>query len=123
MSLWPTIATLAGAPVPADVAGPALLGPATPNPPKAQNVFADLEPTLPGVEPKHRRAAIAGKWKLLPASPPAPSLFDLETDRLEQIGALSVSGNERTLLEALLKVHDRMARTARARHPPRIVTE
>jgi arylsulfatase A-like enzyme len=123
VSLWPTIAALVGAPVPADIDGPALLQPGTTNPPKAQNVFADLEPTLPGVEPKHRRAAITGKWKLLPTSPPAPSLFDLETDPLEQIGALSVSGNERTLLEVLLKVHDRMARTARARHPPRIVTE
>jgi hypothetical protein len=88
---------------------------------KAQNIFADLEALFPGAEPVHHRAVVAIGWKLAPTAPPMPSLFDLAADPFEQIGSLDSDGAHDGYLEALLKVHERAANRARARHPPQVL--
>ncbi len=124
VSLWATVAELADLPAPPDVDGPSLVplmrGDRSAKT-RAPNVFADLEARFFGDVPRHSRAIVSGRWKLVPSAGRGPSFFDLDADPMEQIGVVDVGGGPRGMLEALLKVHERTLHAKRVRHPPRVL--
>jgi arylsulfatase A-like enzyme len=118
VSLWATIADLAGVAGPPTSDGPSLVGLMRGEAPPARHpLFADLEPRFPNDRHVHRRAIVDGSWKLVLAPDRKVRLFDLANDPTEQHGLDAADGRDR-LLRAELRVREVSAALRRAQAPP-----
>jgi arylsulfatase len=119
VSLWPTLAALAGVAPPPRPGGPALTAAFDPDAaPSPVQVFADLEPRFQNDAPAHRRAVIDGEWKLTLDPDRQMRLYDLGKDAREEHDVAAAERERRRRLSRLLRVRDTRARTARVAAPP-----
>jgi arylsulfatase A-like enzyme len=119
VSLWPTLAELAGVRGPAHAAGPSLARLVR----RAWNLrvgplFADLDQPSAGMNALHHRAVIDGAWKLIIWNDHTTRLFDLASDPREQHDIAGVEDTRRHTLETRLRTRDIAAMAARERAAP-----
>jgi arylsulfatase A-like enzyme len=114
VSIAATLAELAEATPPADLAGRSLVRALHAAPDTPTMVFAELATT----NAVHRGAAIDGTWKLVLNRGFVPSLYDLATDPAERTSLHESQGERRTILQKEIGAHNKVGSKARAAAPP-----
>ena len=123
VSLWATLADLAGLADPATSAAPSFANLMRGEPdPAPRRIFADLEPRFARDRHVHRRAIIDGAWKLTVAPDRRVSLFNLDSDPAERDDLQRSEQSRAGFLRMLLRVRDVAAQQASAEAPPTTIS-
>ncbi len=117
MSLWASVADVAGLPPPPRGTGPSLAAFAARSGSTAP-VFADLERPSPGLDHFHHRAIVDGNWKLVETTEQGRALFDLRRDPREQTDLVSTASDRAESLMTTLHTRNAAAALAKSSLTP-----
>lgn len=118
VSLWATVAAVAGVPPPPPRTGVSLASFGSGKRSMQMPVFADLERPSPGLDHFHHRAIVDGDWKLVETTDQQRKLFDLHRDPREQTDLGSKQPDRSGTLMAVLQARNAAAAMAKSRMTP-----
>jgi arylsulfatase A-like enzyme len=118
VSLWASVAELAGLPRPPRGTGPSLASFVSGSREASAPVFADLERPSPGLDHFHRRAMLDGDWKLVETTDDGRKLFHVKRDPRERTDLVSAEPDRSKTLTTMLHARNVAATVTKRRLTP-----